>query len=170
MPIVSTHWGWIRNTPSSGVSDPATDNSNASNLQTLAYWGEITTQVGTGIDISPGIDWTWVKTFFKEAVDPLPEFRQGGCGRVFGSATTDALNPFSPSLSSGGEATAAFLAASKYNAVVRYAASQPNYLGGTGLIYPMKSSVVRSMLTEANAAAASGALISVDLALAQGVG
>ena len=70
------------------------------------------------------------------------EFKQGGCVNVFGSATADALNPFSPSLSSAGEGTAAVLAASKYNAAVQYAASAPNYLGGTGLIYPMKSSQV----------------------------
>ncbi len=117
-----------------------------------------------------GIDWGWWKTFLKEAINPIPEFKQGGCGRAFLSATGDALNPFSPSLSSGGEATAAVLAASKYNAALRYAASAPNYLGGTGLIYPMKSSVVRSMLADANAAAASGGLITLDLALAQGFG
>jgi RHS repeat-associated protein len=84
------------------------------------------------------------------------EFKQGGCVNVFGSATAGALNPFSPSLSSAGEGTAAVLAASKYNAAVQYAASAPNYLGGTGLIYPMKSSVVRSMVADANATAASG--------------
>ncbi len=98
------------------------------------------------------------------------EFKQGGCVNVFGSATASALNPFSPSLSSAGEGTAAILAASQYNAAVQYAASAPNYLGGTGLIYPMKSSVVRSMVADANATAASGGLMSLDLALAQGFG
>jgi hypothetical protein len=98
------------------------------------------------------------------------EFKQGGCVNVFGSATASALNPFSPSLSSAGEGTAAVLAASKYNAAVQYAASAPNYLGGTGLIYPMKSSVVRSMVADANATAASGGLMTLDLALAQGLG
>ena len=98
------------------------------------------------------------------------EFKQGGCVNVFGSATAGALNPFSPSLASAGEGTAAVLAASKYNAAVQYAASAPNYLGGTGLIYPMKSSVVRSMVADANATAASGGLMSLDLALAQGFG
>jgi hypothetical protein len=98
------------------------------------------------------------------------EFKQGGCVNVFGSASLDALNPFSPSFSSAGEGTAAVLAASKYNAAVQYAASAPNYLGGTGLIYPMKSSVVRGMIADANATAASGGLMSLDLALAQGFG
>jgi len=98
------------------------------------------------------------------------EFKQGGCVNVFGGATLDALNPFSPSLSSAGEATAAVLAASKYNAAVQYAASAPNYLGGTGLLYPMKSSVVRGMISDANATAAAGPLLAADLALAQGFG
>jgi hypothetical protein len=98
----------------------------------------------------------------------IDEFKQGGCVNVFGSATVDALNPLSPSLSSASEATTAVLAASKYNAAIQYAASAPNYLGGTGLIYPMKSSVVRSMVADANATAASGGLMTVDLALAQG--
>jgi RHS repeat-associated protein len=97
------------------------------------------------------------------------EFKQGGCVNVFGSATAGALNPFSPSLSSAGEGTAAVLAASKYNAAVQYAASAPNFLGGTGLIYPMKSSVVRSMVADANATAAEAPLFAVDGALLQGV-
>jgi hypothetical protein len=105
--------------------------------------------------------------FWKNFTD---EFKQGGCVNVFGSATAGALNPFSPSLSSAGEGTAAVLAASKYNAAVQYAASAPNYLGGTGLIYPVKSSVVRSMVADANATAASGGLMTLDLALAQGFG
>ena len=81
---------------------------------------------------------------------------------VFLNATKDALMPFSPSLSSGAEATAAYLAARQYNAAVKYAASK-------SLIYPMRSSTVRSMLRTANTTAASGALISFDLALAQGL-
>jgi hypothetical protein len=113
--------------------------------------------------------WLQTKVFFQAlGRNFVDEFKQGGCVNVFGKATADALNPFSPSLSSAGEATAAVLAASKYNAAVQYAASAPNYLGGTGLIYPMKSSVVRSMVADANAAAASGGLMTLDLALAQG--
>ena len=98
------------------------------------------------------------------------EFKQGGCVNVAVNATADALNPFSPSLATAGEASAGVLAASQYNAAVQYAASAPNYLGGTGLIYPMKSSVVRGMIADANATAASGGLMSLDLALAQGFG
>ncbi|MBS1852706.1 MAG: RHS repeat-associated core domain-containing protein [Acidobacteria bacterium] len=115
----------------------------------------------------------WWKAFAKNLFswkNFTDEFKQGGCVNVFGKATADALNPFSPSLSSAGEGTAAVLAASKYNAAVQYAASAPNYLGGTGLIYPMKSSIVRGMIADANATAASGGMMSVDLALAQGFG
>jgi hypothetical protein len=97
------------------------------------------------------------------------EFKQGGCVNVAVNATAGALNPFSPSLATAGEATAGVLAASQYNAAVQYAASAPNYLGGTGLIYPMKSSVVRGMLADANATAAEAPLFAVDGALLQGV-
>src|SRR4051794_35295871 len=68
----------------------------------------------------------------------------------------------------GGLGAAQVLAATKYNAAVRYAASQTNFLGGKGLLYPMKSSVVRSMVADANATAASGGLMSLDLPLGQG--
>jgi hypothetical protein len=35
----------------------------------------------------------------------------------------------------------------KFNSALAYAASQANYLGGTGLLYPLKSSVFRGMLS-----------------------
>jgi hypothetical protein len=120
---------------------------------------------------SDGADVSWWGAFASDLFswkNVTDEFKRAGCVGVFLNSTMDALNPFSPSLSSGGEAAAAYLAAAKYNAAVRYAASQANYLGGTGLIYPMKSSVVRSMIADANATAASGLLFSVDLAIAQG--
>jgi hypothetical protein len=47
------------------------------------------------------------------------EFKQGGCVNVAVNATAGALNPFSPSLATAGEGTAAVLAASKYNAAVQ---------------------------------------------------
>lgn len=125
----------------------------------------------TGGNSSGSTTWLQTKVFFQAlGRNFIDEFKPGGCVNAFGKATVNALNPFSPSLSSAGEGTAAVLAASKYNAAVQYAASATNYLGGTGLIYPMKSSVVRSMLADANATAASGGLITLDLALAQGFG
>lgn len=68
-----------------------------------------------------------------------------------------------------GEGTAAVLSISQYNAAVQYAASASNYLGGTGLIYPMKSSVVRGMIADANATAAETPLFAGDGALLQGL-
>jgi hypothetical protein len=97
------------------------------------------------------------------------ELSDGGCVNVFIGATADALNPFSPSLSSAGEGAAVLVAANKYNAAVRYAAAQTNYLGGTGLLYPMNSSVVRATLAESRAAGVSGLGIAADLAIVQGL-
>ncbi len=96
------------------------------------------------------------------------EFNDGGCVNVFVRATGDALNPFTPSLSTAAEPAAFSIAAFKYNAALRYAAARANFLGGTGLVYPMRSSVVRSMIADANAAAAAGPLMTLDLAIAQG--
>jgi hypothetical protein len=97
------------------------------------------------------------------------EFKDGGCVAVFLDATVDALNPFTPSLTTLAEPVAFTAATFKYNAAVRYAASRPNFLGGTGLIYPMKSSVVRSMLADANMMAGSAAWLTVDLAVVNGL-
>jgi hypothetical protein len=96
-------------------------------------------------------------------------FGEGECGRVFFEATRDALNPFSPSASSLGEPAALAWGAHQYNAALQYAASQPNYLGGTGLAYPMKSSVFRSMTQAAKLRAASGPLLAANFAIYQGL-
>lgn len=97
------------------------------------------------------------------------EFKQGGCVNLFFRETADALNPFTPSLTTAAEPAAASIAAVKYNSALRYAMSRPNLLGGRGLIYPMKSGVVRSMVADANAAAGAGALLTLDLAIIQGL-
>jgi hypothetical protein len=97
------------------------------------------------------------------------EFKDDGCVNVFINATKDALNPLTPSLSSAAEPATFAVAAQKYNTVLRYAASRPNFLGGRGLIYPMRSSVVRAGLADAKAFTASGALVTLDLAIVQGL-
>ena len=97
------------------------------------------------------------------------EFKNGGCVAVFIDASVDALNPITPSITTVAEPAAITAATLKYNAALRYAASQPNFLGGTGLVYPMKSSVVRSMLADADAYIASGALLNLDLAIGKGL-
>jgi RHS repeat-associated protein len=90
------------------------------------------------------------------------------CFSTFLSESAQALNPFGPSLSSAGDVTAAAYAANKFNAALKYAASRPNYLGGQGLIYPLKSVPFKTMLNDAKAASGAGLLISGDLALLQG--
>lgn len=52
IPIVTTAWGWVANSPGSGVSAPF--NLMVSNTQVLAYWGQVTMQVGTGFDLLSG--------------------------------------------------------------------------------------------------------------------
>jgi hypothetical protein len=50
-----------------------------------------------------------------------------------------------------------------------YPATRPNYLGGTGLVYPMRSSTYRAMLGRAGATAGAGVAMQVDLAIVQGL-
>jgi hypothetical protein len=97
------------------------------------------------------------------------EFGKDGCARVFFDATADALNPFSLSASTAAEPTVIIATAHQYNNVLGYAASRPNYLGGTGLIYPNKSSVVRQMMKGVRTTAASGQFLTLDLAIGQGL-
>jgi len=117
----------------------------------------------------PRIDWDYWKGFGQGFLD---EFGKDGCARLFFGATLDALNPISdgtPSLADGGEVAASAATAIKVNNMLAYAASRPNYLGGQGLIYPMKSSVYRTMLADVKTTAASGVVWSVDLAELQGL-
>jgi hypothetical protein len=137
-------------TISSGTNPGTSTSPTAANNGNFSWWGAFAKNLFS------------LKNF-------TAEFKQGGCVNVAVNATAGALNPFSPSLATAGEATAGVLAASQYNAAVAYAASAPNYLGGTGLIYPMKSSVVRGMIADANATAAEAPLFAVDGALLQGV-
>ena len=92
------------------------------------------------------------------------------CLAVFGSASLDALNPGAPSLSSLGEPAGAVLGTIQFNNALAYAASRPNYLGGQGLLYPLKSSTYRSMVSESAATSTiGGALLTFDLSLLQGL-
>jgi hypothetical protein len=52
IPIRTKSWGWVPNSPGSGVSAPS--NPFASNTQVLAYWGQISSLVGTGFDLLSG--------------------------------------------------------------------------------------------------------------------
>jgi len=58
----------------------------------------------------------------------------------------------------------------KYNQALTYAASRPNYLGGQGLIYPLKSSTFRAMMADAKGAFGSGVAIGAVFAEYQALG
>jgi len=83
-------------------------------------------------------------------------------GDVFLGEVKNALNPFSPSLGSLGDAATATVSRWLYNKAVNHAAAR-------ALMYPMKSSIVRRWLGYSKATAAAGALVTLDLALLQGV-
>jgi len=68
------------------------------------------------------------------------------CVEVFAKETLNNLNPFTPSASTFVPAATDVAARVQYNNIIKYALSRPNFMGGTGLLYPMKSSVVRGML------------------------
>jgi len=72
---------------------------------------------------------------------------RNGCINQFFSNTVENLNPFTPSASSLAEPAANFASALKFNSALAYAASRTNYLGGTGLLYPLKSGVFRAALS-----------------------
>jgi RHS repeat-associated protein len=97
------------------------------------------------------------------------EFKDGGCVNVFGKATADALNPFTPSLATAAEPATYWMAARQYNGILTYAAGRENFLGGIGLIYPMKSGVVRKLLGNVNMTLGASALANLDLAIIQGL-
>jgi len=96
---------------------------------------------------------------------PLPS-----CFGIAMKSTLDHLNPFSPDLSSAGEAAGAFYTLSKYNQAVQYAASTPSRTFGTQfLVQPYKSSVYRGLLKQSGRGALAGFLFSVDTSLSEGL-
>jgi RHS repeat-associated protein len=116
------------------------------------------------------IDTGWYRNFFREF------FKFSGdkngkqlCTAVFLKSAANTLNPFTVGLSSVTEPGAYLVGVAKFNNALKYAASQPNYLGGRGLIYPMKSSVFRTKLASAKNASGAGALVALDIALAKGL-
>jgi hypothetical protein len=95
-----------------------------------------------------GIDWTWWKTFVKEAVNPLPELREGGCGRVFLDAFAE--GGLFPDGGPGTEPDSLITQAGSI-AAAQYAVNQ-------GLVVPLRSSIYRGIL-EGTETAASGAVL-----------
>jgi RHS repeat-associated protein len=95
----------------------------------------------------------WLGAFANVFVANFPETTwnslasSNGCLNQFFSNTLSNLSPLPPSASSLAEPAANFTSALKFNSALAYAASQPNVLGGAGLLYPFKSSVFRGMLS-----------------------
>jgi hypothetical protein len=88
------------------------------------------------------------KTFFKTAVNPLPELREGGCGRAFLDAFAEGgLFP------DGGPGT-------EPDSVIKQAGgiAAAQYVVNQGLVVPLRSSIYRGIL-EGTETAASGAVL-----------
>jgi hypothetical protein len=125
---------------------------------------------------SGGGSWwgTFAKSLITNFVSPRfyeSELSSGGCLNTFVSASIDAANPASPGLASfGGAGTMASSTIMRYDAALAYAAQRTNYLGGQGLIYPLKSIPYNNILRgSAVTNLAEGGLGYVDGALAQGL-
>ncbi len=89
------------------------------------------------------------------------------CAEVFAKETLNNLNPFTPSASTLVPAATDVAARVQYNNIIKYALSRPNFMGGTGLMYPMKSSVVRGMLGSVKAIQGATLWLTLDVAMAQ---
>jgi hypothetical protein len=142
-------------TPAQPISTPIDSirNSYGEAVSVTIYipggWSE--TVIGNGFDLFGGIDWTWWKTFLKEAVNPLPELQEGGCGKVFIDAFTNGgvVSAVSDNLDGGpGTGPDDFI-----KQVGTIAAAQ--YAVDSGLAIPLRSSVYRGILEGTETAASS---------------
>jgi hypothetical protein len=77
------------------------------------------------------------------------------CVALFAAETVRNMNPFPAgdglSIADLIQPAADVAAIVSWNSSLRYAASRPNYLGGRGLIYPMKSGAYRKMVARTGA-------------------
>ncbi len=116
---------------------------------------------------------SWWGAFAKSFVTSFPKTTWNsltsgnGCLNQFFSNTASNLNPFTPSASTLAEPAANVISALKFNSALAYAASRANYLGGTRLLYPFKSSVFRSMIGSARGVLEATPMIQLDAALLQ---
>ena len=101
----------------------------------------------------------------------------GGCDNLLFTTFASDLSPVplgNPSPTDAVQPTANFLSALSFNKALAYAASQPNALGGTGLLYPFKSSVFRNLINVSDKlleyAPAASILVSATDALATSIG
>ncbi len=88
------------------------------------------------------------------------------CLVLFGKEVWKNLDPFSPSPEALAGPIAGGWAYVEHNRAMAYAASRPNYLGFTGLLYPRKSSVYRSMIATRDAVLSKGSVaLSANLSI-----
>ena len=122
----SNNWGIWTQTFNSAFSNPA-----AANNRSLFGWDRN----------------AW-RTFFKTGVNPLPELREGGCGRAFLDAFSE--GGLFPDGGPGTEPDSLIKQAGTI-AAAQYAVNQ-------GLVVPLRSSIYRGIL-EGTETAASGAVV-----------
>ena len=103
--------------------------------------------------------------------NPEPQQPPSCVGLFFSEAFNNTLNnivPFPPSAAGiAGAAASSVYARSTFNQALKYAASRLNYLGGQGLIYPLRSGVYRGMLRAAGRGASVGLLVTLDISMVQ---
>jgi RHS repeat-associated protein len=127
---------------------PNHDKYQQSTVTTTELFGVSSSSSNAAAANNGGIDWTWWKTFVKEAVNPLPELREGGCGRVFLDAFAE--GGLFPDGGPGTEPDSLITQAGSI-AAAQYAVNQ-------GLVVPLRSSIYRGIL-EGTETAASGAVL-----------
>lgn len=113
-----------------------------------------------GFQSSPGGGQSWAGTFAKSffSTQSLSTAwhsltSPNGCNNLLFKTFARDLNPIptGPSLADIIKPAADLTSAAFVSKALHYAASQPNFLGGTGLLYPFKSSVVQGLMGRAQA-------------------
>ena len=119
---------------------------------------------------------SWIAAFSDELLSPLATLTttynsavsSHGCINTFAKSVALSFVPSGPSLSDIVPAAQTYQQLSNVSSVISYAASRTNYLGGTGLLYPLKSRVVGSMLARGTQLLRNAPMIQGDAALLQG--
>ena len=103
----------------------------------------------------------WWADFFENLPRAVEaEFEEGGCARVFFSATASAFFPLTPSLASLAEPMTNISGMQAYKAAFEYGSKMP---------YPMKSKIYRPMLSAAGIKAGVAPMAAVNLSIVQGL-
>jgi RHS repeat-associated protein len=118
----------------------------------------------TGANCGPSPRRALVKGFLEGSWDTiLNVLSSDSCLGGFAADAVGNMMPFPPSAANVAQPVTAAAAAIQFNRTLAYAASRPNYLGGSGLMYPFKSSVFRSMYGTASTIANEGSLVAGEV-------